>query len=137
MGAVIWLHEDALRPDHPVFNIAGPGAKAIFIWDAEDLQSRGHSFKKLVFIYECLEDMGAEIIQGRTEEILSTYCETGDRLYFAETQNPDLLNLIAPLQRRYNVTMVARPRLGNFEVKPEMKRFFRYWNKARTSILKK
>lgn len=137
MASVIWVHEDALRRDHPVFYTAGHGAKAVFIWDGEDLEARGHSFKKLVFIYECLEDMGVDIIEGRTEDILTAFCEAGDRLYFAETNNPDLLTLIGPLQRRYDVTMVARPRLGNVEVKPEMKRFFRYWNIARTAILKK
>lgn len=137
MSSVIWVHEDALRRDHPVFYTAGHGAKPVFVWDSEYLEACGHSFKKLVFIYECLEDMGAEIIEGRTQDVLTAFCEVGDHIYFAETNNPELLALIAPVQRRCDVTMVARPRLGNVVVEPEMKRFFRYWNKARTAILKK
>ena len=30
MSALIWLHEDALRNDHPVFKAAGEGAEAVF-----------------------------------------------------------------------------------------------------------
>ena len=32
MAGLIWLHEEALRADHPVF-AAGPGATALFCWD--------------------------------------------------------------------------------------------------------
>lgn len=137
MGAVIWVHEDALTRDNPVFQQAGTGSKSVFVWDANYLQNQGHSFKKLVFIYECLQDMDVDIIEGDTVEILSAYCAAGSRLFFAEPRNPDLLNLIAPLRRSYNVTIIDRQPLGGVSVKPEMKRFFRYWNKARLSILKK
>ncbi len=135
MRSVIWIHEDALSRTHPVFTAASDDSEAVFIWDAADLERRGYSFKKLVFIYECLLDMNVEIIEGRTTDILRSYCEEGYSVYFAEPRNPELLHLIAPLRDYRNVIMIKRERLGNVEVTPDMKRFFRYWNKAKGSIL--
>lgn len=133
---LIWIHEDALRLDHPVFERAGEDARVVFIWDEVDLKRRGHSFNKLVFIYECLQDMGVTIEKGETALVLRELLKTHNSLFMAKTFNPGLRSLIAPLEDKIEIIEVQPERLGDVEITPEMARFFRFWNKAKKSILK-
>jgi deoxyribodipyrimidine photo-lyase len=133
---LIWVHEDALRLEHPVFDAAGEEARAVFIWDEADLKRRGHSFNKLVFIYECLQDMGVTIEKGETSAVLRKLMASHQALFFAKTFNPELRSLITPLEGEITMIEVAPERLGDVEITPEMARFFRFWNKAKKSILK-
>jgi hypothetical protein len=136
MKPIIWVHEDALSRDHPVFERAGRNARAVFIWDNEDFQSRQLSFKKLVFLYECLEDMNVEIIEGRTAEVLASLCSAQGKLYTARSHNPQISNLINPLRSELDIIEVHKKRLSDVEITADMARFFRFWNKAKKSIMR-
>lgn len=131
MSALIWLHEDALRMDHPVFKVAGKGAEAVFIWDDGYFQSEGYSLKRLVFIYELFCDLDVTCIKGDTAEILTSYGE-GRKIFAPKTPNPKFQNIMANLS---DVTIVPDIPLVVIADDVDLKRFFRFWNKAKTSAL--
>lgn len=133
---IIWVHEDALSRSHPVFDMAGKNARAVFVWDGQDLQNRQQSLKKLVFLYECLDEMGVEIIQGRTANVLEKLCGGQGKLYMAHTHNPQIMDLVAPLRSKIDLVEVHKSRLSDVDITPDMARFFRFWNKAKKSIMR-
>ena len=133
--AVIWVHEEALFLDPNLLEKAGEGARKIFIWDETDFKTRTHSFKKLVFFYEALEERGVEIIKGETADILIEACSGGQSLYFIPPSNPELAALLEPVKNKIDLRPIERPTLGDTEFTPNMKRFFRYWNKAKRQIM--
>ncbi|WP_026941716.1 hypothetical protein [Hellea balneolensis] len=134
MSAMIWLHEDALRSDHPVFKAAGEGAEAIFIWDDAYFQREGYSLKRLVFIYELLADLNITCLQGETEQLLESYAD-GRSLFIPQTPNPLFKNIIDNLQKKHNVTTVPDIPLVIVPDDVDLRRFFRFWNKAKKSAL--
>ena len=136
MSALIWIHEDALRADHPVFTAAGDGADAIFIWDDAYFSTQGYSFKRLVFIYECLMELPVTLYKGDMATVLSELIN-GRALYVPTTPNPDFQAVMSTLSKTTKVHLVAETPLTFIETEPNMKRFFRYWNKARKSALSK
>lgn len=131
MSAIIWVHADALSHDHPVFSVAPVDARAIYIWDAEDLAQRDWSLKRCVFVLECLADLGVEIVQGRTTEVLVAM--DADLIFTAATPDPDRLSVINALQDK--VTIVPARPFTNIPAGADMRRFFRYWNKAKRAAL--
>ena len=130
MSAVVWVHIDALSRDHPVFARAGEGARAVFVWDAADMARRGWTLKRCVFVMECVEDMGVEVIEGSYAEVLAGL--GAGRILTADTPDPALraaADAVAGLER-----VPGRP-LTDIPATTDMGRFFRFWNKARRSVL--
>lgn len=134
MSALIWLHEDALRGDHPVFKAAGEGAEAVFIWDDAYFKSEGYSFKRLVFIYELLAALDITCLQGETAQVLDSYAKGRD-IYVPETPNPHFKAIISELRNSHNVTTVPDVPLVIVPDDVDLRRFFRFWNKAKKSAL--
>ena len=135
MRPVVWVHEDALRQSHPVFSAAKDAKAVIFIWDNEYFQSQGYSVKRLLFIYECLLEMDVQIIQGKTLDVLSDFCEGA--IYTASTPNPYFLDIVEKMgERSSNVTMVGDEPFSQVPEDVEMGRFFKYWNKGRKFMMK-
>jgi hypothetical protein len=132
MTAMIWVHADALSRDHPVFAVAPSGARAIYIWDAEDLARRDWSLKRCVFVLECLAEMGVEIVTGRTTDVLAAV--SAENIFTAATPDPDRLSAISELGDK--ITVVSGPRFATVPAGADMGRFFRYWNKAKRDALK-
>jgi len=131
MSALIWLHEDALRADHPVFKAAGEGAEAVFIWDDAYFKSEGYSLKRLVFIYELLDDLNITCLKGDTEVVLNSYANGRD-IFVPSTPNPKFKAIIASLDGAAIIPdfpMVIVPD------DVDLRRFFRFWNKAKKSAL--
>ena len=131
MSALIWLHEDALRNDHPVFKAAGEGAEAVFIWDDAYFQSEGYSLKRLVFIYELLAGLKITCLKGETEAVLRDYAK-GRKIFVPKTPNPKFKEIISGLD---NVAIIPDIPLVIVEDDVDLKRFFRFWNKAKKSAL--
>ena len=132
MSAIIWVHADALSRDHPVFEAAPSGARAMYIWDAEDVARRGWSLKRCVFVLECLAEMGVDIVTGRTAEVLAAI--SADDIFTAATPDPARLSAISGLGEK--ITVVSEPRFTTVPADADMGRFFRYWNKAKRDALK-
>lgn len=131
MSALIWLHEDALRADHPVFKSAGAGAEAVFIWDDAYFQSEGYSLKRLVFIYELLADLNITCLKGETETVLKDYAQ-GRKIFVPKTPNPKFKEIIDSLD---DAAIIPDIPLVIVPDDVDLKRFFRFWNKAKKSAL--
>ena len=131
MSALIWLHEDALRMDHPVFKAAGEGAETIFIWDDAYFQSEGYSVKRLVFIYELLAGLNITCLKGETQTVLNSYAN-GRVIFVPETPNPKFKAIISGLD---GVTTTPDVPLVIVADDVDLRRFFRFWNKAKKSAL--
>jgi len=134
MSALIWLHEDALRGDHPVFKAAGEDAEAVFVWNDAYFKSEGYSLKRLVFIYELLADLNVTCIQGETAQVLEGYSQGRD-IFIPETPNPYFKAIISELRDNHNVTVAADVPLVIVPDDVDLRRFFRFWNKAKKSAL--
>lgn len=131
MSALIWLHEEALRVDHPVFKAAGEGAEAVFIWDDAYFKSEGYSLKRLVFIYELLADLNITCLKGETQAVLRGYAQGRD-IFVPKTPNPRFKAIMASL---VGVSVIPDTPLVIVPDDVDLRRFFRFWNKAKKSAL--
>ncbi len=133
---MIWLHEDALRADHPVFAEAPRGCSAWFIWDEDYLRTANYSFKRLTFIYETLVELPVEIVRGPYLETLATLASHGgNTIWVPDTANIKLITVMEDLAKRYQVNVVEDTPFVHLRKEPDLKRFFRYWKSARKSAM--
>jgi hypothetical protein len=134
---MIWLHEDALRSDHPVFKAAGQDAAAFFIWDAEYLQRMDYGFKRLVFIYETLCELPVHIYRGATVPTLLQLAEQQETttLYVPATPNPELLSMMRRLESQLRVARIEDESFVACGEDIPLRRFSRYWNKVKKQAL--
>ncbi|MGJ8561122.1 MAG: hypothetical protein ACSHX3_12875 [Litorimonas sp.] len=132
MTAIVWVHADALSRQHPVFAAAPENARAVYVWDADDLAQRGWSLKRCVFVLECLADMNVDILQGSTVDVLSAI--RADRIFTPATPDPHRLHVIDALTSR--IVVVPSDPFVTVPEGTDMGRFFRYWNKAKRSALR-
>ena len=136
MTDLVWLHEDALRVSHPVFDQAAPGSAAVFVWDDAYLQQMDYGFKRLVFIYETLSELSLSIVRGDRDECLSQLArQHGGRILVPATPNPLLQNTMQQLGREFDVVVVVDQPFVTLPRDPDLRRFFRYWNKARKAAM--
>jgi hypothetical protein len=136
MNDLIWLHEDALSCDHPVFAMAAPASQACFIWDETYLQQMDYGFKRLLFIYETLLELPVTIIRGKRCDCLARLArQNGGRILVPATPNPLLQQTIARLGEDFVVEVIAASDFVTLSRQPDLKRFFRYWNRARKAAL--
>lgn len=137
MSDLVWLHEDALGADHPVFDGAGPGSVAVFVWDEAYLQQMDYGFKRLLFIYETLLELDVRIVRGDLVESLGRLArEQGGRIRVPETPNPRLQQVVERLRAEFEVDVIAEVPFVSMTREPDLRRFFRYWNKARAAAMK-
>ena len=129
---VIWVHLDAVSRTHPVFG-RSPDARAVFVWDAADLERRGWTLKRCVFLHECVTAMDVEIVAGDPVDVLSSL--GADRVLCAETPNPALQAVMDALPGEV-VRVAARP-FTDVPANTDMGRFFRFWNSAKRSALRR
>ncbi len=130
MSALIWVHEDALRDNHPVRTAAGDDAQAVFIWDNAYFRTQGYSAKRLVFIAECLADMKVSLYEGSTVDAL-TALSAGSQIFTAATPNPAFGCIIEDL----GITVIDEIPLARIDEHADLGRFFRYWKKAGKSVM--
>lgn len=145
MADLVWLHEEALRLTHPVFAAAGPDAACVFVWDAARLAESHVGLKRQLFIYETLCEMASaramEIHQGQAELVLPHLAEVAGagRVLVPASPDPAIRAAIAGLRRavpRCEVVVVDDIPFASLTNQPDLRRFFRYWNKAKKSALR-
>ncbi|MEL6686986.1 MAG: hypothetical protein AAFP97_05135 [Pseudomonadota bacterium] len=131
MSAIVWVHWEALSEDHPVFSAAPDDARRIFGWDADDLARRDWSLKRCVFVLECLEDMGVEIMEGRPSDVLNDL--NSSSVFTATSPDPYIRQEITKIEA--DVSVIKAEPFASVPENVDMKRFFRYWNKAKKTVL--
>ena len=131
MTDLIWIHDEALRADHPVF--AG-GGQAVYIWDNGYFDRINAGFKRRGFIYEALTHLPVEVYEGYTAEVLESLSE-GRAIRAASTPNPYLREIMRALRKTQTLTLVDEEVFAHLKGNADLRRFFKYWNKAKTSAM--
>ena len=133
MSALIWLHEEALRASHPLFAASATPAKSVFIWDDAYMTARGYGLKRRVFLYETLLELPVDIYAGDTLETLQTLATASQasQVFAGATPNPRLNAILDALPDTLKVTRVADEAFVDLPEPENLRRFFKYWNKAK------
>jgi len=139
MTNLIWLHEEALRANHKVFEKAEQNCQPIFIWDEFYFRQMDYSFKRLVFIYETLCQLPCDIYQGETFEVLSALAQShsATTMYIPQTPNPALILIAQKLSKSLNVITVPDEPFVVLDKEPNLRRFFNYWKIAENKAFRK
>ncbi|NBV06753.1 MAG: hypothetical protein EBS06_05915 [Proteobacteria bacterium] len=139
MKNLIWLHEDALSKNHLLFKQAPKNCLTFFVWDEEYFKEMDYSFKKLVFIFETLNEMDCEIYQGRSIEVIRQLAQENNssEIFIAATPNPLLQSIATNLKDKIEIKIIAEKPFVLLKSEVNLKRFFNYWNKAKESAMTK
>lgn len=133
MKPIVWVHGDCLSPTNPALETYAD-APAVFVWDEALLAEYEISFKRVVFMYECLLEMpNVEIRRGDVvEELIKFAQEHGaDTVATAESVAPKWLKIVRRLHAS-GLTIRAK-RVTPFietDAHLDLKRFSRYWRTA-------
>ena len=130
MTKLIWLHEDCLRASHNVFSHA-PDAQAVFIWDDAHMAAMHFGLKRRVFIYESLCQLPVEIYVGDTVSALMQLADRGQEIVTGKSPNPALKNIMQALRETIKVSAIADDPFVQMDSPPDLRRFYKYWNKAK------
>tara|TARA_A100001015_G_scaffold77771_1_gene86332 strand:+ start:1034 stop:1465 length:432 start_codon:yes stop_codon:yes gene_type:complete len=133
MTTLIWLHEDALRLDHPVFNDIAENYVAFFIWDNIYYKEMDYGFNRLSFIYEVMSDLPFDIYEGRIQDVILEMLDhfNADRILIPQTPNRVIKNYLSALKVPIEVGYVADEAFVPMVGQTVEKRFFRFWNKIK------
>lgn len=126
---LVWMHEDMLRADHPAFDAVEADTRAVFAWDDAYFDKMDYGLKRRVFIYQCLLDLPVDIYHGETCAILRHFAP--QKIITGKTPNPHLKAKMAGLRETCQVKTIADTPFVQLGDSAPLKRFFRYWNKAR------
>jgi hypothetical protein len=130
MSALIWLHEDCLRAGHNLFAHA-PDGRAVFIWDDAHMTAMHYGLKRRVFIYETLCQLPVEIYVGGIAASLAQLAGDGQDIITGKTPNPALKHIMQTLRQNRKVSAIADAPFVQMDSPPDLRRFFKYWNKAK------
>lgn len=128
---ILWLHEKALRDNHPAFDKLEKSAEVVHIWDDAYYKSRQYSFKRLVFIYETLTELPVDIYHGNTVDVIRDLGAT--EVIIPDAPDTQIQALIKKIQQVFRVTIVPEEPFVDVPQEADFKRFFKFWNKARKS----
>jgi len=132
---LVWLHEEALRATHPVFNAAPDGTRAVFVWDDDYFRKLDYSLKRLIFIYETLCELPIEIIHGDTKSVIKEISPSG--LYVPASNKPHVLALMNDLKSVADLKIIKDEDFVSIPTPADLKRFFKYWSMAETTAFLK
>ncbi|MDA8544917.1 hypothetical protein N9Y14_01565 [Alphaproteobacteria bacterium] len=135
MSQLIWLHEDCLRATHRLFTQAASAdaARPVFIWDDVYMSAMHYGLKRRVFIYESLCELQLDIYVGDTIDTLKVLqSQLGvDEIITGKTPNPALKAVMQNLRASAKLSAIADAPFVQMDSPPDLRRFFKYWNKAK------
>lgn len=132
MAALIWLHEEALSLTHPVFDSAPPDTQAVFIWDEAYFREQAYSLKRLVFLYECVADLGIMRVNATSAAWLLD--SPHDKIYVPASPNPWIRGVIQAVAEQKEVCVIAAPPAFCVPAAAEYRRFFPFWRDVENSL---
>jgi hypothetical protein len=137
MSRLVWLHEDALRHDHPAILKAGADAPSVFIWDESYFRQMDYGFKRLVFLYETLCELPCDVYRGPLAGTLEQLIEERgvETVYAPFTPNPILQGVAKALSQKVHVVTVEDENFARLSKAPKLNRFFNYWKLAEKSAM--
>jgi len=132
--AIIWIHGDCLSPRNPIW-AEYPRVPAVWVWDEELLQAWGISFKRLVFIYECLVELPLEIRRGNVIAELNCFIQAHQAHEVITNPSPSPRFQAICQGLSVPVRLIVLPEFVKLPENPDLKRFSRYWNVAKPQLL--
>ena len=135
---LLWVHTDSLNPASPML-LAHPESPAVFIWDTEWIVKSDIALKRLVFLAECLLEMPG-IIELRvgdpaTELLAAVKASNPDYVLAQRTPDPRLLAAAHDLESTVPVVWYDPPAFVEDTRAFDLKRFSRYWQRAKGSAM--
>ncbi len=125
---LVWLHEDALRLNHPCVAAAGEYATCVHIWDDAYLRAANYSLKRLVFLYETIAEAGIDAIRGDSYSMLLQH--PAAHVWIPYSPNPFIRMVAERLQAHKRVTIVEDEAFAHLRPGVVPTRFFAYWRQA-------
>ena len=133
----LWIHTDALNPKSE-FIVHNQNAKACFVWDESWLSEENISHKRVVFIEECLSEFPSTLVLRRGDiarELLAAASAAGaDHILAQRTPDPRLLAAAENIEKHLPLHWIDPPPFAD-EEDYDLKRFSRYWQRAKLSAL--
>ena len=135
MKPIVWVHGDSLSPTSAALS-SYPGAPAIFVFDNQLIADYRLSFKRIVFMYECLLEMPVVIRRGDIADQVLAFAREHDATHVATTRTPSPYfgQTVAKLEKLIAVKILEEPPFAR-DQHYDLGRFSRYWAKAQASVL--
>ncbi|GIK27534.1 MAG: hypothetical protein WA009_08440 [Phototrophicaceae bacterium] len=137
---VVWVHRDDLSPLSPAL-VSHPDAPAIFVFDDELLREWKISFKRIVFIYECLLELPVTIRRGDSvSEVTDFAAKHGsNRIVTSSSPSPRHAQIVSQIAQRsegrLSVDIIERTPFVHAPRKLDLRRFTYYWNAVKDNVL--
>lgn len=140
MSDVVWVHGDCLSPYNPALQEA-PSSPAIFIWDDALLEEWRISFKRIVFIYECLLELPVVIRRGVVSDVLCDFIKecSATRLLTTDSPSPRFYQILDSINRcmpQLEIQIFTVEPFVDYQKPLDLKRFSRYWQSIKKFALK-
>ncbi|MEM1446432.1 MAG: hypothetical protein AAGF84_10275 [Planctomycetota bacterium] len=131
---MLWVHDEMLRPD-----VLREGEPACFVFDDRWIRDARISLKRIVFMAECLEQMpGVEVRRSDVIAEVTSFAESHgvSTIRTQVTPLPRLRSQIERLTEDFEFEFVHEPAFVALPSRVDLKRFSRYWNKAKKQAFK-
>ncbi len=137
--ALIWVHEDALGPQHPVFSGPGETARRVFVFDPDRIAAEGWGLNRLAFFYQGAQALGCVIEKGDAPALLRAHADAlgVDALHLARTPDPAIREVAHDLSADFKILWADEAPLAHIPDETDLKRFSRYWRKAERSAFER
>ncbi|MGB7337637.1 MAG: hypothetical protein WBC91_02010 [Phototrophicaceae bacterium] len=131
-NAITWIHADNLNPNQPALDNDNP---AIFVWDDTLLSEWEISFKRIVFIYECLLELPVIIRRGNVASEVAQFATEHHATQILTPYSPSprhriIIEQITTHNLQLTVDIVHDAPFINYDKQVDLKRFSRYWRKV-------
>ena len=127
---LIYLYDEFMRvPDH----LEG---QAVYIIDPEIQEGYEISEKVLMYRYQLAKQVGAEIYQGKTLDIIEEIHQQNPitSITSKSTFRPVYQALFQEIKINYNLELLPDYFLSTDNYLQPAKRFFQYWNKVKKNL---
>ncbi|MCA9912895.1 MAG: hypothetical protein KC496_06085, partial [Anaerolineae bacterium] len=139
---IAWIHADNLNPKQPIFTEMAD-IPAIFVWDDELLQQWRVSFKRIVFIYECLLELPVVIRRGNVAQEVATFAQEHNAALVLTPDSPSprhrqiCRQILRKMPDRSKISVVHDDPFVAIENQDlDLKRFSRYWRQVQQEALR-
>jgi hypothetical protein len=135
MTSVVWVHGDSLSSASAALS-ASPERPAIFVFDNQLIADYGLSFKRIVFLYECLLEMPVVIRRGdiATEVLAFAIENEAEQVATTRSPSPYFGQVLQRLQQETKVVVHEEPPFA-LDQRYDLGRYSRYWSKAQASVM--
>ena len=132
MTTLIYLHEDACRETHPIFNI-DEDIYAFFVWDNTYFRKTDYGFNRLQFIYETMSSLPFDIYEGETTEVITKLIDKyqANKILIPQTPNRLIKENMKALSSSVEINYINDDAFVTNSNHIVEKRFFKFWNKIK------